>query len=84
MLYEEDDDDRSHQQVIATSVDPRRAAGRLKLYKWMVEDEDYFHDLLDEGNRRRLPSSANRETKEAEDALEPNPLEMVNRNLEVQ
>ena len=50
----------------------------------MVEDEDYFYDLIDEGNRRRVPSSANKEMGEAEDALEQNPLEVENQSTEGQ
>ena len=49
----------------------------------MDEEEDYFYDLFDEGNRRRAQSSMNKGMGEAE-ALESNPSDMTNPNPEEQ
>ena len=83
-LIEEDDYDRPHRQIIATSVDHRRGLRRPEPFKWMDEDEDYFYDLFDEGNRRRVQSSMDKGMGEAEEALESNPSDMTNPNPEEQ
>ena len=50
----------------------------------MDEDEDYFYDLFNEGNRRRVQSSMNKGMVESEEALESNPSDMTNPNPEEQ